>query len=195
MKKKSFGQGRRSMLDLIIMKIRFNKISKLIPRGVKILDLGCGYEGEFLVSIEKNISLGFGVDLSVNRNLNPSLPKIKLIQGRVDEKLPFKNDSFDLVTALAIIEHVDNPEKMLKEVMRVLKPDGLALLTTPPLISKPILDFMAWLGIISKEEISDHKRYYTKRSFLKAMKTIGFKEVSIKYFGIMGLNIVGKGVK
>jgi ubiquinone/menaquinone biosynthesis C-methylase UbiE len=60
---------------------------------------------------------GEGVDISVN-------PKLKLIQGRVDAKLPFPNKSFDAVTALAIIEHVEHPEVMLKEIHRVLKPGG-----------------------------------------------------------------------
>ncbi|MBT4349570.1 class I SAM-dependent methyltransferase [bacterium] len=195
MKTESFGQGSRSVLDMVIMKIRFNKIASLIPKGLEVLDIGCGYNAELLTTVEGKIKTGVGIDMSVNTKFKSSLSKIKLVEGRVDEKLPFKDNSFDSVSALAIIEHVEKPKMMLTEILRVLKPGGVVLLTTPPLISKPILEFMARLGIISRAEIADHKRYYTKKGLSVIMKKIGFSNISIKYFGIFWLNLIGTGNK
>ena len=44
------------------------------------------------------------------------------------EALPFADDTFDAVWSYAVLEHVDNPETALREIRRVLKPDGLLLL-------------------------------------------------------------------
>lgn len=173
------------MLDNIIAYVRIAKVKKEIPNGSRLLDLGCGYNGDLLTSLKDYIREGGGIDLSVN-------PKSNLKQGRVDAQLPFADKSFDVVTALAIIEHVNDPEMMLSEILRVLKPSGMVLITTPSMAGKLPLELMAKLGIISREEISDHKRYYTRQSLILALKNAGFRSIRVNYFGIMYLNLFGK---
>lgn len=183
MRHKSFGQGKRSWLDNLIAHVRIRKILSKIQPGAKLLDLGCGYNGDLIEQLGDHISEGIGIDLSVNSR------KPNLIKGRVDAELDLVPNTFDVATALAIIEHVDNPTKMLSEIKRVLKTSGRVLITTPSLYGKVPLELMAWIGIISKAEIDDHKRYYTKKSLYFALKNQGFKNIEVQYFGILWLNL------
>ncbi len=184
----AFGESKRSWLDHIIAYVRISAIKREIVQGGKLLDLGCGYNGELLQELSGQISGGTGIDLSVN-------PKTKLMKGRVDQKLPLESNTFDAVSALAIIEHVDYPEIMLNESYRVLKPGGKLLITTPSLMGKLPLEIMAYLGLISKAEIDDHKRYYTRSSLRQALMDVGYKQVKVKHFGILWLNLLAKATK
>lgn len=184
----SFGETSRSMLDKIIARVRVAKVQKLINSEIKLLDLGCGYNGDLINTLSSKQN-AVGMDLSVN-------PKMKnLKSGRVDRKLPFNDASFDVVTALAIIEHVDDPGTMLDEVFRVLKKGGKVVITTPSLMGKLPLEIMARLGLISKTEIDDHKRYYTKNTLYQALVDAGFTKVQVNHFGILWLNLFAKATK
>lgn len=96
------------------------------PRG-QLLDIGCG-AGLFSNPIaEMGLSVT-GIDLS-----EPSLEIAKKYDRTKNvrylrapaEKLPFENASFDCVTALDLLEHVELPEAVVREAARVLKKDGL----------------------------------------------------------------------
>lgn len=84
--------------------------------------------------------------------------------------LPFKDSSFDSVVSFQVIEHIDQDEFFLKEIQRVLKPEGVALLTTP---NRPMsLSRNPW-----------HVREYTAEELTRLAKDI-FREVEMK--GITG---------
>jgi ubiquinone/menaquinone biosynthesis C-methylase UbiE len=110
----------------------------LIDPGRRWLDLGCGHQflPEWMPGSEKEeiailkkaqISVGIDADL-------PSLSKHRMLQDRVlgdIEQLPFRDHSFDLVTANMVVEHVQDPCGLLDEVSRILSPNGLFLFHTP----------------------------------------------------------------
>lgn len=186
-RKKSWGEEHKSLLDRIIEDLRFNKINKYISKDCTLLDLGCGYNATLLKRYSNSIKQGTGIDLSVNINLK----NVKLIKGRIDKKIKLPSNKFDIITSLAVIEHVDSPETMLKEAYRLLKKNGTLLITTPSKYNKPILEFLAFkLKTISKSEIEDHKRYYDKTSLRKELISSGFMQnkIKVKYFQL-GLNI------
>jgi 2-polyprenyl-3-methyl-5-hydroxy-6-metoxy-1,4-benzoquinol methylase len=194
MRKKSWGEYNKSILDKVIEKVRYSVISNHI-KGPVVLDLGCGFDAELLKSIENKIMNGVGIDISVNKNL--SSKKIRLIQSKVDSGINLPSQSFDTIIVLALIEHVENPGKMLSESYRLLKDGGRILITTPSKYSKLILEFLAHsLHLISREEVSDHKRYYDKTSLTEELTGAGFKKgkIEIKYFEA-GLNIFAKAIK
>jgi ubiquinone/menaquinone biosynthesis C-methylase UbiE len=157
-----------------------------IPPNSEILDLGCGYNASFLRSIEDVISYGIGIDISVNKEI--SSHKIKLLQHDLNYQLPIPANSFDVVTSLANLEHLHNPEKVLGEMYRVLKVGGLLFLTAPSVYAKPVLEFLSYdLKLISEHEIRDHKNYFNKHILHEYCKSIGFHEWTHKYFQ-MGMN-------
>jgi len=109
----------------------------LIPRRKfeKILDIGCS-DGVISEKI-KNITQSkvVGIDNCKERYLLARERGIEVVEGDVNQKLPFADDSFDFVFAGEIIEHVISPDDLLLEVKRVLKKEGIFVLTTPNLAS------------------------------------------------------------
>ncbi len=94
-----------------------------------LLDAGCGH-GSYLVDENRSkISRALGVDISnesVSKNI--SLDEIKITDL---EHLPYKDNYFDVVVSLWVIEHLKNPQVVFEEILRVLKKNGLFLFATP----------------------------------------------------------------
>jgi len=177
----SFSINAGSMLDKLIAYLRFKKVINNIPNNSIVLDLGCDFNAIFLQKIETRIKEGFGIDLKINSEFKNN--KIKLLSHNLDNRLPFEDAYFSAVTSLANLEHLNYPENVLKEIYRVLKPGGLLLLTTPTIFSRPVLEFMAFkLKLINKEEITDHKKYFTKKELEKYCREFGFSHWKYKYF-------------
>lgn len=71
-------------------------------------------------------------DVNFARQLNRGVANIKYeVQNAL--QLTFPNDTFDLLISVDVIEHVGRPEQMIRELGRVLKPGGIALITFPSL--------------------------------------------------------------
>ena len=160
-----------------------------------MVDLGCGYRGDFLKLISDKIKNGIGIDLSVTDKIISA--NISLYRSNLNYKIPLKNNFADIVLALATIEHLDNPQNLLREAYRVLKKNGLLIITTPSPKSKPLLEFMAYtLKIISQIEIADHKRYYQTPDLLKYIAEAGFNknDIHVAYFQF-GFNQLAKAIK
>lgn len=185
MRKTSHFQKKEPLLERFLQLLRFHVIFPFINKDTKVLDLGCGYKGTLLNILSPNISEGIGVDVSVTKS--KIAKNVKLIDQK-GVKLP--KDYFDLITCLAVVEHLEKPEKLLTTAYKSLNKNGKMIITTPSPIAKPILEFMAFkLGVISKQEIKDHKKYYNKKKLLELLMSCGFKRknIEIKNFSF-GLN-------
>ena len=117
-------------LDII-----FNKILNFDLKGKKFLDAGCG-TGLFSAAAAKRGAIVTSLDVG-SKLLEQVAKKCKSkrIIGNV-AKMPFKDNSFDIVLATEIIEHTSNPEKSIGELSRVTKPGGLVIITVPNKIWK-----------------------------------------------------------
>ncbi|MCD4784837.1 MAG: class I SAM-dependent methyltransferase [Candidatus Eremiobacteraeota bacterium] len=163
----------------IFRKLRIGKIIKYIPAGSIICDMGCGPVGEFLFGIKDHIKKGYGFDNLTNdsNNTNIILKKINI----ATDEIPLADSTVDVVTSLAVLEHLDNPLFMLKESYRILQPGGSLLLTTPAPVAKPILEFLAYrLHLISKREIDEHKHYFNREELRDIFIKAGFQDNNIK---------------
>lgn len=89
--------------------------------------------------------------------------------------LPFPDASFDLVLATDIIEHVDDDAAALREMRRVLKPDGRVLITVPA--------FMLLWGL--QDRIGHHKRRYRARDLLARAGQSGLRVRQAFYFNYL----------
>lgn len=106
-------------------------LRKIATRAKKILDLGCG-EGTRLHSIVGNSKSAVGIDISgVAIDLaKKSYPKLKFIKADL-EKIPLKDNSFDLVYSAYVLEHLSNPVKVLLEAIRLTEENGYLILIAP----------------------------------------------------------------
>ena len=95
-------------------------IARLVPRGSRVLDLGCG-TGELLDYLikERNCS-GYGVEIN-DANLQACMARgVNVIQLNLDEGLSlFGDNSFDVVLQIDTLQHLRNAEIMLRETARV----------------------------------------------------------------------------
>lgn len=119
----------------------------------RILNLGCG-EGDYdpmiaarcaeLVAVDINRE-----DIEYARELNKNVANLRY---DVDNalNLSFADASFDLIISVDVMEHVGRPEVMLREIQRVLKPEGIALITFPsqdfPFTYDPINRILSWFS-------------------------------------------------
>lgn len=185
------------ILEPFLSKKRTEMANSLIPKNLrngKILDIGCGSYPYFLHNT--NFKEKFGIDPSLKEL---SVENIKLIKQDVTKnKLPFKNQSVNVVTMLAVFEHIDPQELnfVLSEIYRVLKRGGFLIVTTPSPWSDMLLHQMSKLNLISSEEIHEHKSHYDRNTIVNIIKASGFpnEKVSNGYFEI-GLNMWFKAEK
>ncbi|MDP6642287.1 MAG: class I SAM-dependent methyltransferase [Candidatus Nanoarchaeia archaeon] len=104
-----------------------------------ILDVGCA-SGYFTVHFKDKAKNVYGVDIKKDL-IDEAKKKYKDINFKLikSEKLPFKANMFDVVLLLDVLEHVNNDKLMIDEIYRVLKKDGLLILSVP---HKGLLTFL-----------------------------------------------------
>lgn len=99
--------------------------------GDRVLDIGCG-EGFFLEAAGQQGARPTGIEIvdEAIRLARHRLPQAGLLIA-AGEALPFADASFDIVTCLGSLEHFADPAAGAREVARVLRPDGTALVVVP----------------------------------------------------------------
>ncbi len=152
----------------------------------RVLDVGCG--SNFFVKSYKN---GVGVDVANWKGSD------ELVSDAA--QLPYKSKSFDTVSYLACLNHISNREDSMKEAYRLLKKDGIVLVT---MITPKLGKFVHWLRY---RHDPDHKSRgihegellgMSSEQVIKIMKNAGFSNIIRKKF-VYGLNslYIGKKLK
>ena len=173
---------KEQILEPLLRKMRIAQILPTLRRfhDCRMLDVGCGWEARLLREVEPYIAQGIGIDFKAP---NVQTEKIRTLQVTLDKTLPFEDTTFDVVTMLAVLEHLAEPEAIVAEVSRVLKPGGVLVGTVPSTWSKPFLEFLSFkLNIINAAEIRDHKRYYNRKILNDFFKKAGFVNFEHHYF-------------
>ena len=192
-RKYSHSEKKEPFLEHFLSWMRFRKVHKYINNNALVADLGCGYRGYLLQKISRRIKKGVGYDISVAKTGLPD--NIILRKTNLNKNIKNGKNYYDVVTALAVLEHVENPKSFVKMARSLLKKGGKFIITTPHKKSKLILEFLSnKLGLISEDEIKDHKNYFDKERLKDLLQKGGFKNVKIRTFE-MGLNLLAVSQK
>jgi SAM-dependent methyltransferase len=170
---------------------RANRLIRPELRSGRILDIGCGSYPLFLSRC--TFAEKFGIDQVVEEGLldDAALKGTTLVKFDVerDGKLPFDDGFFDVVTALAVFEHIEPPRlvSLLAEVRRVLRQGGQLVMTTPAPWTGGILTVMAKLRLVSAVEIEEHEGAYSRQAIHTTLREAGFHPDKIRsgYFELL----------
>lgn len=158
-------KGMRDIVDVLIH--RFTRKKK----NLKILDAGCG-TGRNLVHFKK-IGNVYGIDISSEALKFCRKRGLRNIKKASIEKIPFKDNLFDLVVCLDVFgqQEVKDKQEVLKELYRVLKPGGIIIIRTA-----------AFNWLYSKHDRVVHTEHrYTKNELKKLVGQTNFKLLKITY--------------
>lgn len=160
---------KKSTLDSYYIRTSiFNAIKNALPVfGGQLLDIGCGkmpYRDYILKNSEVEQYTGLDIEsaLAYDQSIKPDFTW----DGNV---MPFNDNSFDCAFATEVLEHCPDPEKILKEVHRVLKPGGVFFFTVPFL----------W----PLHEVPHDEYRYTPFSLEKKLNNTGFRTIKLQATG------------
>lgn len=160
--------GRRRILKSFVAGI----VEKLGKPKLQMLDVGCGTGANLEMLSEFGEAQGVDVaDEALTFCRARGLKQVK--QGEA-ENLPYEDSSFDLVTGLDVVEHLDDDLAGVKEMRRVLRPHGRALIFVPA--------FMFLWGV--QDDISNHRRRYTLAGIRDVVTRAGFEVERATYANI-----------
>jgi len=163
-------RGRRTVIERVVAGLG-------LPQRARILDAGCG-SGRNMIELARHGAVT-GVELS---SASVALARARgcgeVIEGSALE-MPFAEASFELAVSLDVIEHLEDDLAALRELRRVVAPQGALLVTVPA---------YQWLWS-GHDVINHHHRRYTRRSLQRVAEQAGWRQVRTTYFNSLLLPV------
>jgi 2-polyprenyl-3-methyl-5-hydroxy-6-metoxy-1,4-benzoquinol methylase len=148
---------------------------RMVPRNARVLDIGCGF-GETLGYHEARGCDVYGVEADANIRRVAEKFGYNVHIGLFD-KTRYEPGFFDYVTMDQVIEHVTDPQQILRDISTILKPGGYAILGTPNANGWGVHLFGSrWVSW----HIPYHLQFFSQSSMELAAKQAGFSLESVK---------------
>ncbi|MFC2054070.1 class I SAM-dependent methyltransferase [Chloroflexota bacterium] len=127
-----------------------------------VLDLGCGVSRipKYLKPDSKYV--GVEINPKFNEWLKDNYPQHAFYQRDLETDKLILNSKFDTVLMIAVLEHLHNPDNVLKQISSLLKPDGKLVMTTPTPLGGKIHTIGARIGLFYKEASDQHEGFYNR---------------------------------
>ena len=192
-KSSAFGErGIRKRLDVLGQRTELS--------GSRLLDIGCG-DGVYTIRLADGFSRIDAIDIQADRlalfverlDGDPAARRITVSKMSAT-KLDYPDSTFDLVTAIEVLEHIAELGRALEEIRRVLKPGGRFAFTTPnrwfPFETHGVIyrdrrysparaPFLTWVGPLHRR-LAD-ARVFSATELRRRLADAGFRTHSIDY--------------
>jgi 2-polyprenyl-3-methyl-5-hydroxy-6-metoxy-1,4-benzoquinol methylase len=173
----------------------------LVGTGHDVLDIGCG-EGILAAALSKNGNRVTGADIlprAANESVLEQYFSVDLNEGIAPMVEALHGKNFDRVLLLDVVEHLVRPEPLLRQIRRVLKPDGRLILSVPNIANLTIRMSLLFgrfdyteRGILDKT----HVRFFTRKTIRRMLRENGYDIVEERetvmpvelFFGLPAVN-------
>ena len=148
------------------------------PSKVNFLDIGCN-KGFLLVSAIKNSWNAYGIEV-VDELLGAFRKCYKkfsdqAVTGKINDfRLKFNNVNFDVITAIDVIEHLENPAKEMQIIYDMLSPNGIFVIQTPDTSCQKSINEKEKWGALKPLE---HLHLFSPKNLEIFAKNIGYKDI------------------
>lgn len=168
-------------------RVRYEGAGVILEARSKVLDLGCGCGyGAWLMAAIRPEAFVVGVDFS---EIAIDWAKTHFIRNNVTylcedvTEVNFEPETFDVVTCFEVLEHVVDSSKLLERIKSVLKPNGVAMISTPN------------GELVKHEDYSTyHVRHYSSQEFTKVLASAGLRVEHLLYQHVTGYMVPKFGV-
>jgi len=162
---------------------RVNELAAVLPRGTKVLEVGCGYGqvAAMLKALRPDLKI-VGSDKIERSGIWKRFKSRGCSYVKCDvKKLPFEDGEFFAVVSFGVMEHVKDDEKFIAETFRILKKGGHNFIFDLPNkygFSEVVIARI--MGRIGRKSIYRHDVRYTKRGVRQLLLKNGFADIDIK---------------
>lgn len=180
-------ENETAFLNLQLLALKDAGFFKLTPASV--LDIGCA-TGALLAFLAEDGWRVTGIEISSCADYARSKRNLQVRSLPLEEN-KFSAESFDVILASHLIEHLNEPMGFLKEAYRLLKKDGYIFITTPN-----ISGFQARLfGGKWRSAIFDHLYLFSRRTLIKMLIKAGFRVEKVSTWGGLAVGFAPSWLK
>jgi 2-polyprenyl-3-methyl-5-hydroxy-6-metoxy-1,4-benzoquinol methylase len=172
------------LLSPFLRSRRIAAVEPFLGQG-RLLDIGCG-TGTIAHHVDSTRYLGVDQDeesIAIAKNLYPTHRFLTLAEFTQSSN----ENQFERIVGLAVIEHVDHPQKWLAWLRTLLKPGGQVVLTTPHPSVRGFHELGARIGLFSREGAKEHRELIDRDRMIQLAETSGLHIRHFRRF-LLGCN-------
>ena len=160
------------LLSPFLRSRRITAVGQFLGQG-PLLDIGCG-TGALARNVDSTRYLGVDQDeesIAIARKLFPAHRFLTLTDFAQSQN----DNQFERIVGLAVIEHIEDPQKWLAWLRTLLKPGGQIVLTTPDPSVRWLHEIGGRIGLFSREGAREHRELINRDRMIQLAETSGFR--------------------
>ena len=160
------------LLSPVLRSRRMAAVTPFLGQG-PLLDIGCG-TGALARDVDSTRYLGVDQDeesIAIAKNKFPTHRFLTLTDFAQSQN----DNQFERIVGLAVIEHVEDPQKWLAWLRTLLKPDGQVVLTTPHPSVRQLHEIGGRIGLFSRQGAREHQELINRHRMIQLAETSGFR--------------------